>query len=339
MLRTTLVELTRLRWRRAVLVLLAVAVVAPVVIAAVLAWQTRPLTDADLAAAEQRVQAEIDQPYNQRTLERCVQRPERYGGGGRLDTGNPAAVQAFCERSVLPRTEYYLDRQELDLRSVYRDAVGVAVITIVTMLLLLIGVTFAGHDWNTGSMSNQVLFEPRRWRIWLGKALAVMLVGIVTATVVLGLFWGILAVVAATRDLGPAEGVSGLIWAQSWRGVVLAVAAGVGGYAVTMLLRSTVAALGILFAVTVVAPILIAISGMPGNERALPQNNALAWLTGEARFQQFDDPACFGDLRTGPRPEDCVLIIDRGDAAWYFGGLLAVACAASVFSFSRRDVL
>ena len=29
-------------------------------------------------------------------------------------------------------------------------------------MMLLVGTTFAGHDWNTGSMSNQLLFEPRR---------------------------------------------------------------------------------------------------------------------------------------------------------------------------------
>ena len=44
--------------------------------------------------------------------------------------------------------------------------------------MLLLGTTFAGHDWNTGSMSNQLLFEPRRERVWLAKALAVgMLTG------------------------------------------------------------------------------------------------------------------------------------------------------------------
>ena len=40
----------------------------------------------------------------------------------------------------------------------------------VTLLMLLAGTTFAGHDWNTGSMSNQLLFEPRRARVWVAKA-------------------------------------------------------------------------------------------------------------------------------------------------------------------------
>ena len=46
---------------------------------------------------------------------------------------------------------------------------GLAVVVVVSLLLVLAGTTFAGHDWNSGSMSNQLLFEPRRARVWVAK--------------------------------------------------------------------------------------------------------------------------------------------------------------------------
>ncbi len=36
--------------------------------------------------------------------------------------------------------------------------------------MVIAGCTFAGADWSSGSMTNQLLFEPRRGRVWLAKA-------------------------------------------------------------------------------------------------------------------------------------------------------------------------
>ena len=43
------VELTRLRWRRAIVVLLVACVAVPLVLLAGYAWDTRPFSDADIA--------------------------------------------------------------------------------------------------------------------------------------------------------------------------------------------------------------------------------------------------------------------------------------------------
>ncbi len=40
---------------------------------------------------------------------------------------------------------------------------------------VLVGATFGGADWASGSMSNQLLFVPRRLRVWTAKAVAVVL--------------------------------------------------------------------------------------------------------------------------------------------------------------------
>ena len=51
-----LVELTRLRWRRAVVVLLVACLLVPVAIWLGAAWNTRPFSDADVAEAERLAQ-------------------------------------------------------------------------------------------------------------------------------------------------------------------------------------------------------------------------------------------------------------------------------------------
>ena len=62
---------------------------------------------------------------------------------------------------MLPQVEWYTNRPALDLDAQRRES-GLAVVVVLTMLLVLVGTTFVGHDWNSGSMSNQLLFEPRR---------------------------------------------------------------------------------------------------------------------------------------------------------------------------------
>ena len=85
---------------------------------------------------------------------------------------------------------------------------------------MLVGTTFAGHDWNTGSMSNQLLFEPRRLRVWMAKGAAVLLTGLVVGAVVLALFWGGAALLASSRDITAAPGTWDDIWATQARGVL-----------------------------------------------------------------------------------------------------------------------
>jgi len=70
--------------------------------------------------------------------------------------------------------------------------------------LLLAGTTFAGHDWSTGSIVNQLIFEPRRRRMWLAKAVVVFLAGLIVALVALLAFWTVLWGIASHRGLSPA---------------------------------------------------------------------------------------------------------------------------------------
>ena len=70
--------------------------------------------------------------------------------------------------------------------------------------MVIAGSTFVGADWSSGSLTNQLIFEPRRLRLWLAKAVAVVIgSGVVTLVALTGYWLGVGAV-AQARDLGHA---------------------------------------------------------------------------------------------------------------------------------------
>lgn len=319
------VELLRLRWRRAVLILAAAAILVPVLIGAAVAWNTRPLSGPEQQRINQQVQQATENDGSKRRYEKCLKNPDRFGA-------NAADPQADCSTFFLPQPEWFGGRPELNLaQEVGNSAPGV--IVIVTLLALLVGTTFAGHDWNTGSMTNQLLFEARRLRVWATKGLAVLLASTVVAALGVALFWLVLRVTAGSRDLPVTGHTMHLIWTQGLRGVALAAVAGLGGYALTMLFRSTVGTLGILFGISVVLPILLAVTQFPGFERWLPTNNLGAWVLGHVTYYDSSLSTC--DRNSG---QGCEATITLAKAAVYLGGALLIAAVPSALSFRRRDV-
>ena len=319
-------ELTRLRWRRAVVVLLSACVLVPVVVFVVTAWSTRPVSDADLREAQAQVEAQKQEPYYQRDLARCEKRPHRYG----------VSTAAGCERMMAPRVEWFLDRPQLRPGEALRTS-GLGVITVLMGLLMLAATTFAGADWNSGSMSNQLLFEPRRLRVWLAKAGAVAAMAVAASAVLIGAFWGAMTWLAVSRDITIPPAVTDLIWGSSWRAVLVIGAAAVGAYAVTMLFRSTVFTLGALFAIVVGATIVLSILGI--SEAWFPNKNLGAVIWDGSRYYVEVPEICY----QGPRPPagiDCRET--RELSAWTgvrnLGVLLLAAVAVSMAAFRRRDV-
>ncbi len=323
-MRLLIVELTRLRWRRAVVILLAGCVLVPALIFAGLAWNTRPVSDADLRSAQAQVAAETQRPNVQKELQRCLKNPGRYGA-------DPADPQATCEQLTLPQVEWFLYRDQLVVDE-ERESSGFAVLTILVGLLMLIGTTFVGHDWASGSMSNQLLFEPRRLRVWAAKAAVVFLTGLIVSAVVLAAYWGGIALLASTRDIATSAPEWELIRNASIRGSLLAAFAALGGYALTMLFRSTVATLGVMFAVSVGGSLLITgVLGTAAERWLLPTNfyavyaNGYGYFAGDC-YEQSDGAG------------GCMERLSLIDGATYLGVMLLVAVVLSIWSFRRRDI-
>jgi ABC-2 type transport system permease protein len=318
------VELTRLRWRRAALTLLGACIVVPTIMLAVTAWNTRPVSAAELHVAQQRVEKLSQREDFQRILQACQRHPQRFG----------VASADECQAATGPRVSWYLSRAPLDVADLSRG-LGPTVCVLLAGLLMLMGTTFAGADWNSGSMSNQLLFEPRRLRIWGAKAGAVVVVSAVTSAVVLTGFWVAVLAVASSRGIDVPGHLTGLIRDQSLRGIALATAGALGAYAVTMFFRSTVATLGILFGVALVGSLILA--GLGVSERWFPHVNVGAWLLDGAHYYVTPPAECASMPRMTPECRG-LRVVTKGDAAAYLGAFLAIAIVISTTAFRRRDV-
>lgn len=315
------VELTRLRWRRAVLLLLVGTVVLPVLLLAGTAWSTRPMSEAE-------VEGILADRFAQREVTRCERNPEQYAELG-SDT-DPSA----CRDIV---AGWYGGRSPLVVENELTGTL-LGASTFVLLLLVLMGTTFVGHDWNTGSMSNQLLFEPRRVRVWLVKAAAVTLVALLAGLAVLAAYWTGLLLLSGSRDLPVADAVRTDGYQQVLRTGALAGAAALGGYALTMLFRSTVATIGVLFGLAVASGAVLGIIG-EAQGRWTPPLNVVAVIQGEVTY--YDDSAVPPECRYGMdlgSECDATSVVTATDGALYVGSLLALASAASIASFRRRDV-
>jgi ABC-2 type transport system permease protein len=317
------VELARLRMRRAVVLLVVGCFAVPALVWMSTYWNTREVSQAEKDQAAVQLQRELQDPGTQRPYERCLANPERYG----IAPGDDA--QSRCEDMLLPTLDGFLSRSPLSLEDEL-DNSGPAVAVLLALMLALIGTTFAGHDWNTGSLGNQLIFEPRRVRVWWAKALAVVLGGGVVGAASLLAYWGGLWLLANIRGIDVPHGVLSDVATYAARALLLAVGAALLAYALTMLFRNTVATLGVLFGINLLAPLLLSTSALSNAERWMPHVNFTAVLQGGTTYYDPDLTDCAGGI--------CQVSLSATSALVYFGVVLLVVVVVSVWSFRRRDV-
>jgi ABC-2 type transport system permease protein len=253
---------------------------------------------------------------------------------------DPDALLAACEDTVIPSAEDFLYTQSIDLQNEREFGSGLTVVTLLGALMFVAGTTFVGHDWSTGSMSNQLLFEPRRARVWAAKALALVLAAATVSVVVLTAYWLGLYAVVRGRDQAVPDGTLLACLQHGWRGAGIAAAAALGGYALTMLSRSTVFSLGLLFGVSVAGGLLLATIGPRDPGPVDPTINAQAVIADGTTYYGEPPDKCYRDNSLFDTDPDCSAQGARslGEGLAYYGVLLGVVGVASVGSFRRRDV-
>jgi hypothetical protein len=179
-------------------------------------------------------------------------------------------------------------------------------------------------------MNNQLLFEPRRARIWGAKLAAVTLAGGGLALAVLVAYWTGLYAVASARDVPIADHAMVAAYKQAVLGTIFVAGATAFGYALTMLLRSTVGTLGLLFAAGFLGLVVVGALGIASAERVMPWGNFMAFTVGGYTYYDYD--ACFSAQCNGDRT------LTRVDGTVYFLVILAAVGVPSQLSFLRRDV-
>jgi len=314
------VELARLRSRPAVIVMLLVTAAFVGLVAFATVYDTRPVSATEQATAEQLL--ERQQASSQEEYAQCLEDPEPFFG--------PERSTADCE-SLLPTIDWFLTRAQLDLAREVHDG-GTSVMVMLAGLAILVAATFAGADWASGSMSTQLLFQPRRLRAWITKAAAVVLGCTGAAAVLLALFWGSLAAVASRRGLDVPDEAWTSILATSLRSLALVAGVALGSFALTMLFRRTVATLGLLFAYAVVGEGLAASLPIDKMSQWSMANNVMAWL--HDGHEVYDESICSGAVDACDR----LYTLTLTHSAVYLGVLLVLAVALSIVFFRRRDV-
>jgi ABC-2 type transport system permease protein len=323
MTRLIRVELARYRSRRVIALLLLLAALLAALVAAKSAWDTRPITkqeeetarvNADLAAQRSDIKADLDT---------CLADPQRYLGTG--------ATAQDCRDNLTASPRSFLPREPLDLTGTLRGN-GLGVALAVAGLLVIAASTFAGSDWASGSIVNQLLFVPERRRLWLAKGLAVTIASGLAALVTIGGFWLAMYVIAVDRDVPHGSAVMSDVGWHLLRAVLFAMAAAVGAFALTMLFRHSVATLAILFIYSVGGEILTYLVPVDNIGRWTLANNVYGWLETSMKFFDPTAPcARLGDCESQQH-------IGHLQGGVYLLVLMVFALVVSLAVFQRRDV-
>lgn len=321
-MRLLLAEVRRLLARRAVVILLVTGFVLSVVVSGAVLWNGRPIRADDLAAA----QAQLEQSFGPRALQQmerdvaqCEENPRRYGGGPGFD----------CEQ-IRPQAEDFIGREVLEPRSL-RDYLLIPLTLLLGLLSLIAGTTFVGAEYASGSMSNLLLFEPRRGRVWAAKVAAVLVVTTAFAVLVLG--------IAMLVSFTAAVAWSDVSWTgtDSWhaayataRGIAVVVASAVVGVAMTLALRATIATVGLVLGYALVGETLLRAVAQQAVEPWLLGSHLVAFLQGRLVLRDYSEVTGRG------RPDVTVLHVQT--SAYYLGALLLALLLVTWVTFRRRDV-
>ena len=328
MIRLTTVELRRLTARR----LTVIGVLGVLAITALLLFAT--WTDARPSSAEeQRVaQAQFESAHKDWVEHAAENRTRCEAEWQKLPDPKPTLEEmcSYPEPTIddfgKPRVVFAERTPDLLLGTSY----------LLVFAAFLIGASFVGAEFSTGSIGNWLTFEPRRLRVYGSKLLAAAIGFVPVAAVVLAIvLFGVYLIV---DQLGDTSGTTAKVWgdltATGGRAVLLiAVGAALGGV-VGLLLRHTAAAIGVAMGY------LVLIEGVFAGFL----NSAQPWLV-KLNFDAFvrhDTTYYLEQCSTGDDGGYMCTSIEKTlsfeHGAWYLGILAVVLVLIGGAVFYRRDV-
>jgi len=328
MTRLTKVELRRLFSRR----LTAVAILGALVITGLMLFgifqEAKPLSGPELT--QQR--AQFDQARKE------------FDANGKQQVQDCLTQQADAKKAD-PKADFGCNQLEPKLANYFKPQAKFALIMpgtllagsyLLTFVGFVIGASFVAAEFSSGSMANWLTFEPRRMRVYASKLAAAGL-GLVPATVaLLGLLTA--GVWLIVHHFNPTGGTTAKVWVDlgqmGARSLALALAATVAGAAMGVLLRRTVAVLGIAVGYLVLVEGVFG-QALQGARPWLLQLNVNAWLQhGAGYFIQV----CKTDAQGGYGCQGVEKVLSFGHGTAYLGLLVVMAVGMAALVFRRRDV-
>ncbi|TWD81622.1 ABC-2 type transport system permease protein [Kribbella amoyensis] len=322
------VELRRLYARRLTLIGIA-GVVVIVGLLLFATWRSaRPLSDAELRTA----QAQFEMAHKDWVSNAAANKAQCETDYANAPDPKPA-IEEFCSFPEpkpadfgRPRFTFAETMPELLHGSSYLLAAAA----------FLIGASFVGAEFSSGSLGNWLTFEPRRTRVYGSKLLG-MVTGMAPFLVaVLAVLIG--GTVLIVETVGNGTATSADQWndllATAVRSAALAAVAGALGCVLGVLLRHTAAAIGVAMGYVVL------VEGVFGGflTKAQPwllRLNIDAWVQHDTRYWVDNCQTGSDGMYTCTSIEK-TLSFEHG--AWYLGVLAVVLVLLGGVVFARRDV-
>jgi ABC-type transport system involved in multi-copper enzyme maturation permease subunit len=250
-----------------------------------------------------------------------------------LDCASPQAVELVQGRVELPTEADFF--QDPRLHAAEHLPGGARAVTVgVAIIGFVVGASYVGADWHAGTMQALLFWEPRRARVLLAKALALVGVVVAFAAVLQVLVYGATYLTAATR--GTTEGVTGglqmSVLLTVLRGMAVVSVTSLLGFGVAGLARVTAASLGVAFVYFVILENLI--RGLrPGWQRYLFSENVSAVLL--KKLQVSPAHRTRGEIFGG---EELFYQLTGVRGAVTLAVYLGLLLGAFYVTFARRDV-
>ena len=247
-----------------------------------------------------------------------------------------------CGADYGPRPEYFEAANYLPFEFNFREGFEPSVYVFAAILALVafvIGASFVGAEWNSGGMTNLLLWRPRRIPVLVTK-LGVLLGSILGVFVVLGALW-----TAAFWAIGRFDGQLGRLTSGVWQSLALTGARGVGavllaatlGFCLASIGRHTAMALGVGIGVVVVSEIGLRIAfeliQVRFGERYVLSSYLIAWFN--KTITLYDWRSCeFSQGQCNPAE----LVVTWQQSGVLFAIVLVLAVFGALWSIRRRDV-
>jgi ABC-2 type transport system permease protein len=200
---------------------------------------------------------------------------------------------------------------------------------------LVLGASFIGAEYRSGSLGNWLTFVPRRGRVFTAKLIVVALASLVIGVVAIG---GLGAITTAIfTGFYPKAALAPHAWENGVRAALIVTAEGLVGFAIGLVARHSVAAIGIAFGAQIVESIL------SGVAMAADQHWLMDWLPGNnvnafVRYGYTYEIPVFKISSSGSNVEMVSKTIPFANGAAYVGVAVALIVGGAYLVFRRRDV-
>lgn len=311
MIRLLASELLRAWSRRTLRLLLIACIIAVTLGVGIATAQSSPPTAKALAEAQQARDHE---------LARCLR--GQYLGNEERPPGYET-LQEFCEDNV--RLEYFVSSSGILSSQIPDILLGSS--WLVSLLGAILGATFVGADWGSGTMTTLLTWESRRPRVLLARSVVATVVVVLVATATQAYF--ALSFRLGVSISGTADTLTSDLFRDTYetiaRNSVCAAVFCVVALATATLTRSTVGALGVIGGYLIVVEGFVA--GLaPGMQKWLLLRGIIVFVTQE--------PLMIWDSRG----RDLLYTIGLGQAGMALVAWVAAMSALALYSFRARDV-